>query len=97
MQESGTEVIVLLIVSTIVVLILVAIIMSTLVISQKRKFRNRQKMEEMRSAYEREILKTQLEIQTQTFESISRELHDNVGVLISLASVNMKTMPPRLK
>jgi two-component system, NarL family, sensor kinase len=96
MQKSGTEVIVLLVASSLLVLFLVIIIGSTIFISQKRKFRNRQKLIDIQTAYEQEILKTRLEIQTQTFETISRELHDNVGTILSMANVHMKTIPEML-
>lgn len=93
MQEPNTEVIVLLFASSIVVIILVAIIGGTLFISQKRKFINRKKISDLRYAFEQEILKTQLEIQSQTFETISRELHDNVGTIVSMANVYLQTLP----
>jgi two-component system, NarL family, sensor kinase len=40
----------------------------------------------------KEILKTQLEIQEQTLKNISQEIHDNVGQVLSLAKLNLNTM-----
>jgi two-component system, NarL family, sensor kinase len=86
MQE---EVIYILIGSTIIILLLVAGIIIALFINQKRKFRYRQQLENQKKLFDEEILRTQLEIQTQTFETISRELHDNVSNTLSIALLNL--------
>lgn len=36
-----------------------------------------------------ELLRTQLEIQEQTFKTISQEIHDNIGQMLSLAKINL--------
>ena len=95
MQDTEfTEVVVILISSSALVLILGGILVFALLTSQKRKFRHGQALAEMKNSYEKEILRTQLEIQTQTFKTISRELHDNVGTLISIAMVHIESLPP---
>lgn len=92
MQEKLSEVVLILISSTLIILILVILIVAALFINQRRRFRHRQELSELKNVYDREVLKTQLETQAQTFETISRELHDNVGTLISIALVHIKTM-----
>lgn len=92
MQEKLSEVVLILISSTLIILILIILIVAALFISQRRRFRHRQELSELKNVYEREVLKTQLETQAQTFETISQELHDNVGTLISIALVHIKTM-----
>lgn len=49
-------------------------------------------LNEIKSNFQRELLKTQLEIQEQTFQNISQEIHDNVGQTLSLAKVQANTM-----
>jgi signal transduction histidine kinase len=39
--------------------------------------------------FRKELLQAQLETQEQTFHSLSQELHDNIGQLLSLAKLNM--------
>lgn len=90
MQEKLSEVVLILIGSTLITLILAVLIVIAVYIGQKRKFRHRQELIEMKSTYEQEVLKTQLETQAQTFETISQELHDNVGTLISMAMMQLK-------
>ena len=45
----------------------------------------------MQSAFEQELLKTQLEIQEQTLKNISQEIHDNIGQVLSLAKLHLAT------
>ncbi len=49
-------------------------------------------MENLKAYAEKELLKTQLEIQEQTFQYISREIHDNIGQFISLAKLQLNTV-----
>lgn len=42
--------------------------------------------------FQKILLQTQLEIQEQTFNTISREIHDNVGQVLSLAKVQLNIM-----
>jgi signal transduction histidine kinase len=46
----------------------------------------------VKANYEKELYKAQLEIQEQTFKEISREIHDNVGQILSLAKLSMSTL-----
>lgn len=46
----------------------------------------------MKIDHERALLQTQLEIQEQTLRTISQEIHDNVGQVLSLAKLNLKTL-----
>jgi signal transduction histidine kinase len=43
----------------------------------------------MQAQYKQTLLQAQLEIQEETFNNISREIHDNVGQLLSLAKVQV--------
>jgi signal transduction histidine kinase len=89
MPEKLPEDILILIGSTLIILILVIVIVVAVFIHQKRKFQHRQKINDLQNRFEQEALKTQLEIQTQTFETVSKELHDNISNTISLALLNL--------
>jgi signal transduction histidine kinase len=92
MQDKLSEVTQILVGSTVIILLLTGLIVISLFINQKRKFRFRQEKSEMKNNFDRELLRSHLEIQSQAFESISRELHDNVGTLISIAMVHIKSL-----
>ncbi|MBL7727554.1 MAG: sensor histidine kinase [Dinghuibacter sp.] len=46
----------------------------------------------MQVEYQQELLRTQLEIQEQTFNNISQEIHDNIGQVLSLVKLNLNTL-----
>lgn len=54
---------------------------------RKRKLLNIKEQEIMRREHQQELLSTQLEMQTQTMQHIGREIHDNVGQKLTLASL----------
>jgi signal transduction histidine kinase len=49
----------------------------------------------MQSVFEQNLLQSKLEIQEQTFDAISQELHDNIGQLLSLAKVQLSIAEQR--
>jgi len=93
MQEKISEVVLILIGSTLIILILSILIIVAVFISQRRKFRHRKQLIELKANYDKEVLHTQIETYTLTLETISRELHDNVGTLVSMAMVHLKSVP----
>ena len=46
----------------------------------------------MQTQFSQALLQTQLEIQEQTLKTISEEIHDNVGQVLSLAKLNLNTL-----
>lgn len=48
----------------------------------------------LESRFQQELLQTQIEIQEQTLKTISQEIHDNVGQILSLAKLNLNTIEP---
>ena len=55
---------------------------------QKKHFQERILMQ---SQFQQALLQTQIEIQEQTLKTISQEIHDNVGQVLSLAKLNLGT------
>jgi len=92
MHEKIPEVTLILVGSTVIILVLIGLIVLSLFINQKRKYRFRQEKFDMKNNFDRELLRSHLEIQSQAFESIAHELHDNVGTLISIAMVHIKSL-----
>ncbi|HYF32641.1 MAG TPA: sensor histidine kinase [Chitinophagaceae bacterium] len=58
---------------------------------QKRKFKYTKEKQQLRTDFQQELLRAQLEIQEQTFQNISQEIHDNIGQMLSLAKLNLNT------
>src|SRR6185503_3226699 len=58
----------------------------------KRKNKLVLEKELMKIQFEQTMLQSKLEIQEQTFQDISQELHDNIGQVLSLASITVNTV-----
>lgn len=80
------------IITTCLFLILAIFIILFLFIFQKRQLQNQQEKTSLKTAYDQEILKSQIEVQNQTLQHIGRELHDNIGQLLSVAKINLNVL-----
>jgi signal transduction histidine kinase len=90
-QENiiSQETIVLIVYTIAVVLGLLLFVIWFFIAFQKRKNKLLVKQIEAEKKYERELTTSQLEIQEQTFKNIGWELHDNVGQLLSVVSIQL--------
>ncbi len=93
MQEANhILMMIFLIVVIILILLLIGFIIGILFLYLKKQHRFAKHLESVRLNYDRELFKAQLEMQEQTFQYISQEIHDNVGQFISLAKLNLNTL-----
>ena len=77
---------------TFILLSLTCFIIGILFIYQKKQIVYFETIEKLRLDHEKNILKTQLEMQEQTFQHISREIHDNISLSLTLAKLNLNTL-----
>jgi signal transduction histidine kinase len=63
--------------------LLVFFIITFIVLYQRRFYRYLREKQDLQNSFQREILKTQLETQEETFHQIGEEIHDNIGQLLS--------------
>src|SRR4030095_11363053 len=77
---------------TIIILIAVCFIAAILISYQKRQFYYLKEMDRLKISYEKDILRMHLEIQEQTFENISQEIHDNIGQVLTLAKFHLNSI-----
>lgn len=92
MQPSNGIIIFIFFISVFLVLLLLVFIMLILAVHRKRQHRFSIELENIKINFEKESLKTQLEIQEQTFQYISQEIHDNIGQFLSLAKLRLNTL-----
>lgn len=59
---------------------------------QKKKFQYTREKQALQ--IKQHNLQTEIEIQERTFQTISQEIHDNIGQLLSLAKLNLNTTDP---
>jgi len=77
--------------------IVMFLFMGVIILSFILQYQSKQKkhLEELLLAkvqFEKQLLRSQIEIQEQTFSNISQEIHDNVGQILSLAKVQLNIM-----
>lgn len=73
---------------------LIILVLSTFIIWFIYKYQQKQQLYNaeihlLRITHEKNILQAQIEIQEQTFQNISRDIHDNIGQKLSLAKLRM--------
>jgi two-component system, NarL family, sensor kinase len=80
------------VVTTSIILFLVTFIFAIFFLYQKKNILFTTQLEDVKNNYEKALLQTQLEIQEQTFQDISREIHDNIGLSLTLAKLHLNTV-----
>jgi two-component system, NarL family, sensor kinase len=78
--------------TTFLLLLLAGFILTVLFLYQKKQITYLRDLEFIKSESEKAILNTQLEIQEQTLQHISREIHDNICLNLTLAKLNLVTI-----
>jgi signal transduction histidine kinase len=94
---SNYEIVITIITATILFLMLVSFSIAFLFTYQKRRKEYYAQKSEMETMFKQELLKSQLETQEYSFQQVSREIHDNIGQLLSstkmLMSVGFMELP----
>jgi signal transduction histidine kinase len=73
---------------------LVLVVFITLIIYRYQQKQNAyfKNIETLKASHENAMLQSQLEIQEQTLQNISREIHDNIGQKLTLAKLHLNTV-----
>lgn len=93
MQDSNQEIYFVVVVAIILGLVLVGFIVTILYLYQRRQYQQEQEMLVMKDSYDQEVLRSQIEIQENTFRTIAQELHDNIGQLLSVVKISLSILP----
>lgn len=94
MLKSNEEIFITVVASAFLMVLLAIVVVIAIVKYQNRMRKHTQEMETIKNTYQQEILKAQLEMQEQTFLTISQEIHDNIGQILSLIRLNISTIKP---
>ena len=92
MQKASNDIAIFLVVVTCLILILTAFIVTILYFYRKKQITYQKELETLKLDYEKNLLSTQLEIQEQTFQNVSREIHDHICLNLTLAKLNLITI-----
>ena len=91
-MPDKSQIIFFIIIPTILIFLLAGLIITILYFYQKRQIIYEKNLNALKLDFEKNILKTQVEIQEQTFQNISREIHDNISLSLTLAKLNLNTI-----
>lgn len=72
--------------------VVIGFMISFVFVYQRRQLQNRQEKATLHAQHQQEILQVQLEIQNQTLQHISGELHDNIGQLLTLVRLKLNML-----
>jgi two-component system NarL family sensor kinase len=91
MENNGSDLFVIILLGFFLMLFMVSFIIIMVIYHRQRQIQNQQKVESMKAAYENTILNVEKEIREDILSHVGRELHDNVGQLLSLAKLNLSS------
>lgn len=89
----NSEIYIVIVIGAILAVLLVGFIVTILFMYQQRQHKQELELTTMKEEYERETLKSQLEIQEETFKNIGQELHDNIGQMLSVVKLSLAVLP----
>ena len=92
MLQENQEIIKLLFSILFVLVSIIILIVSSVYYFSKKEMKLKNELIEFKSKQEKEILKAQLEIQEDTFKKISREIHDNISLGLTLSKLQLNNL-----
>jgi len=91
MQDLPSSISIIIIFTTLLMVVLVGFIVSIFLLYQKRQTLYYKNIQHLKLEFEHNILSAQLEMQENTFLNISQEIHDNIGLSLTLAKLNLSS------
>lgn len=92
MQNAKANIIIFLIVTTLLIVILAGLIVTLIYLYQKKQLAYQNNLADLKLDHEKNLMSSQLEIQENTFQHISREIHDNINLSLTLAKLKLNTV-----
>lgn len=92
-MQQNPEIYIVTIIGIVLGAVLVIFIITMLLLYQQRQKKQEMEVQKLKDAHEKESLRTQLEIQENTMKTISQELHDNIGQMLSVVKISLSVLP----
>lgn len=103
MQKLPNDIVIIVLGASIFLLLLTLFIVFVLMAYKRRDFKHMEEKRTLEGSFNNQLLCSQIEVQEQTFQHIGKELHDNLGqllstsrMLIGLAERSLKSPPDTL-
>jgi len=92
MQTGKNDIIIFLLVTTVIILLLTGLIIMLIYLYKKKQVSYQQTVDTLKLDHEKNLLAAQLEMQEGTFQHVSREIHDNISLSLTLAKLHLNTL-----
>jgi two-component system, NarL family, sensor kinase len=92
MRKGSFDIVIFLVIVSVLIITMLIFILSIVYLYRKKRELFGKSIEDLRLQHERTILDSRLEIQEQTFQHISREIHDNINLSLTLVKLNLNTL-----
>jgi signal transduction histidine kinase len=87
---SDIDLILAILIPTLIILLLIAVVIIVIFIANRQRIQQEVKMAQMEVGYEKELRAVESEVQEQVMQNISRELHDNIGQLLTFIHLQLE-------
>jgi two-component system, NarL family, sensor kinase len=81
-------------IASVIFLIAPASLIAFVMLYNNRKKRHKQEKEWLKTNFENELLRSQIEVQEQTMQNFASNLHDSIGQVLSLLVITLSTIKP---
>src|SRR5687767_11704685 len=92
MQSEKLNILIFFLIVTAVVLLLALLLLALFYFYNKKQIIYFQNLETLKLDHEKNLLQSQIEVQEQTIQHISREIHDNISLSLTLAKLQLNTL-----
>lgn len=92
MFQSNEEIFYTLILGSVLFVFLSFVVLVALLRYKEKQRLHIQEIKEIKTQYQKEVLKVELEVKEHTLNFISQEIHDNIGQILSLVKLNLNTV-----
>lgn len=93
-MEEESQIVFILFAGAFLAALMATFVVAMVILHRQRQVQNKQKMEQLQLEHERTLLNIENEIQQETMTHIGRELHDNIGQLLSLSKLYLGSSKP---
>jgi len=94
MENDGADLFLIILLGFFLMVVMVSFIAIMVVFHRQRQIKNQQLVKEIQAEYEKTVLNVEKELREDILAHVGRELHDNVGQLLSLAKMNLSSSKP---